>query len=168
MYTVKRNISTLEEIIEEIPENTKIVVCSMVKLKSLKGIDKFPPSVKILDVSWNNLTDIEHISESHIEYMKCADNHIVSLKGVDGSKLKKLQISSNKLDSLEYVQYSIIEKLYFGSNFVTSLKPIASSKIKKIACFGNPCYIEFSELNCDVQKIFEKYDDSLEIKTPEE
>ena len=61
VYTVRRNIEFLEEIVGEVPEGCTTLKCNDKGLRSLRGIERLP-QITELDIRYNQVQSLEFIT----------------------------------------------------------------------------------------------------------
>ena len=94
VYTVRRNIEFLEEIVGEVPEGCTELRCNEKGLRSLRGIERLP-QITTLNISDNQIQSLEFITGSNVTNLDISDNQIQSLEFITGSNVTKLYISGN-------------------------------------------------------------------------
>jgi len=144
-FTVQRNISSLEEIVDEVPAGTTKLACFNQGLKSLKGIERLPTVTKLF-VRGNQITSLEGLAGSNVVKLYIANNQVTSLEGLAGSNVVVLDIRNNQIASLEGLA---------GSNVIT------------LYILNNPCYQQYQDqFEKSVQKVKDYYNQFLD--TPKE
>ena len=94
VYTVRRNIEFLEEIVGEVPEGCTELRCNNKGLRSLRGIERLP-QITTLDISNNQVQSLEFITGSNVTTLYISRNQIKSLEFITGSNVAHLYISGN-------------------------------------------------------------------------
>jgi Leucine-rich repeat (LRR) protein len=158
IYTVNRNIQSLDEIVDEIPEGTTILICNNKGCLSLRGIERLP-FVTTLVIRDNQIRSLEGLVGSNVTTLNIRDNQIRSLEGLVGSNVTTLIINNNYISSLEGLAGSNVTKLHINHNQIRSLEGLAGSNVTYFYSSGNPCYEEFiDEFGRSVQKVKERYE----------
>jgi Leucine-rich repeat (LRR) protein len=185
-YIVNRNIESLEEIINEVPQNFDTLICNNKGLRSLRGIDRLPQITRLhvdnnqieslqgivgsnvihLIIDDNQIESLEHIVGSNVTHLYIKNNLITSLQGIVGSNVLYLYISSNQITSLQGIVGSNVSTLSIINNQITSLEHIVGSKVTYLNIENNPCYNEFVvEFENSIEKVKERYS-FLDVKDP--
>jgi Leucine-rich repeat (LRR) protein len=123
---------------------------SVLQINELEQFDK----ITVIDVSYNNLTNIKYLPNSIIELV-CKNNYLINICNLNN--LIKLDCSFNKIDNI--FNYEKLEILNCSD---TNIKTINLKKIKKIHCnnskmcnIDNCCTLEFIEMiNSNINKIY--------------
>lgn len=95
--------------------------CTHNKLKSLEHIPKLDDELGVIDASWNQLKNIEHIQNKALKSLSLTDNKITSLKGCPEVIHKDFFCHKNELESLR-----------FGPNNVGNYYSVDDNKLKSL------------------------------------
>ena len=96
-YIVNRNIESLEEIINEVPQNFDTLICNNKGLRSLRGIDRLPQITR-LHVDNNQITSLEYIVGSNVTTLYIDNNPCYSEFVELESSIKKVKERYSLLD----------------------------------------------------------------------
>ena len=159
IYIVNRRITSLDEIVAEVPEGTTKITCNNNGLLSLRGIERLP-SVTTLYIRGNRFTSLEGLAGSNLTRLFIGGNHLTSLEGLAGSKVTDLDISCNHLTSLEGLAGSNVTTLNIYGNHLTSLEGLVGSNVTTLYIGGNPCSEQFeNEFRREVSRVKQYYED---------
>ena len=110
--------------------------CSYSHIQSLSGIEHFT-SLKELDCSDNQLTDLDLSKNLELRILNCNNNKLTSLSVCNNVNLQELHCGNNELTSLDISQLTALEEIFCFDNKLNSLDVSKNERLKIISCFGN-------------------------------
>lgn len=106
------------------------------KLLSLKGIGYFP-NLEYLDISGNQLTDLDVSANKALETLNCSGNQLTSLNVSANKALEYLDCSQNQLTQLDVRSNKVLGELNCRNNQLEELKFRSNEALVTLLCQGN-------------------------------
>ena len=124
-YVYTENISGLENLTMQYKSIT-----------DLTGIEAFT-SLKNLNISDNNLQNLDLTSNTLLELINCNVNSLTSLNITGLSSLKNINSFGNQLTQIDLSTNTALEELYLRDNLLTNLDLTPNTELNTLALNGN-------------------------------
>ncbi|KAK1349877.1 regulatory subunit of protein phosphatase 1 [Hamiltosporidium tvaerminnensis] len=108
------------------------------EIKNINGLENLP-NLKILDLSFNLITQISNISLTHLRELYLISNDIEKIENLENlPNLIKLDLACNSIKKLEnLINLPLLEELYLGNNYISKVENIEELKNLKVLALQN-------------------------------
>ena len=117
-------------------------------IENLKGIEYFK-KLKILDCSYNKITELDTSSNSELKYLTCNRNQLIQLNVNGNNALISLACGDNQLTALDVSSNLNLTELSCYNNQLTSLNLSNNDKLMSLNCDNNQ--LAFLDLSNNVK-----------------
>jgi len=117
------------------------------------GLEDFI-ALKELDISYNDLINIDLTQNINLEILNCEANDLVSLNVTQNTSLRWLSCSSNDISSLNVTQNLLLDTLLCHGNLLTTLNVTLNPALRNLICFFN----QISSLDLSQNSLLENLD----------
>lgn len=106
------------------------------RISTINNLENMP-NLKVLDLSYNLITDI-CIPRMNIEELYLISNDITEISGLDLPRIKKLDIAVNNISRIENLERCCtLEELYLGGNRIKTVEGLESLAMLKVLDLQN-------------------------------
>jgi len=133
----------------------KEIICPNQSITSLKGIEYFTSLTK-LDVSNNNLSNLDVSKNTQLSELNCDNNQLSNLDVTKNTQLSELNCDNNQLSNLDVTKNTQLSELNCDNNQLANLDVTTNTQLSELNCDNNQLSnldvtknTQLSELNCD-------------------